>query len=76
MKVLVFHIGADRYGLPLAAIRSVMPLMALKAVPGAPDTVAGRMNQHGDSIPVIDVSQLGSGLPAARRAATRIVLAD
>jgi chemotaxis-related protein WspB len=76
MKVLVFHIGPDRYGLPLAAIRSVMPLMALKAVPGAPDAVAGLMNLHGAGIPVIDVSRIGGGAPAARRADTRIVLVD
>lgn len=76
MKVLVFHIGADRYGLPLASLRSVLPLMALKAVPGAPDIVAGLMNLHGTGIPVIDVSRLGAGVPAARRADTRIVLVD
>jgi chemotaxis-related protein WspB len=76
MKVLLFHIGPDRYGLPLATIRCVMPLMALKAVPGAPDAVAGLMNLHGSSVPVIDVSRIGAGTPAARRADTRIVLVD
>ncbi|GGX84877.1 chemotaxis protein CheW [Massilia dura] len=76
MKVLVFHIGPDRYGLPLAAIRSVMPLMALKALPGAPEAVAGLMNLHGTGIPVIDVALIGGGAAAARRADTRIVLVD
>lgn len=76
MKVLVFHIGPDRYGLPLAAIRSVMPLMALKAMPGAPDAVAGLMNLHGTGIPVLDVSRIAGGDPAARRIDTRIVLVD
>ncbi|WP_338758552.1 chemotaxis protein CheW [Massilia sp. METH4] len=76
MKVLVFHIGADRYGLPLACIRRVLPLMTLKAVPGAPDQVAGLMNLHGSSIPVIDVSRLAGRDGAARRADTRIVLVD
>jgi chemotaxis-related protein WspB len=36
VKLLVFHIGADRYGLPLGVIRQVLPLMELKAVPLAP----------------------------------------
>jgi chemotaxis-related protein WspB len=76
MKVLVFHIGADRYALPLACIRRVLPLMALKAVPGAPDVVAGLMNLHGDAIPVIDTARLGSGVAAARQVDTRIVLVD
>ncbi|QGZ41881.1 chemotaxis-related protein WspB [Pseudoduganella flava] len=76
MRLLVFHIGADRYGLPLAVIRRVLPLMALKAIPGAPDAVAGLMNLHGTGIPVIDVARLGGGAPAARHVDTRIVLAD
>ena len=54
MKLLVFYIGADRYGLPLATIRQVLPLMALTGVPLAPDAVAGLMNLHGASVPVID----------------------
>ncbi|QBE62446.1 chemotaxis protein CheW [Pseudoduganella lutea] len=76
MKVLVFHIGPDRYGLPLACIRRVLPLMALKAVPGAPDAVAGLMNLHGSGIPVLDVSRLAGAAAAARQADTRIVLVD
>lgn len=76
MKVLVFHIGADRYGLPLAVIRRVLPLMALKALPGAPAAVAGLMNLHGTGIPVIDIGTLAGNGPAARRVDTRIVLVD
>jgi len=76
MKLLVFHIGADRYGLPLAAIRRVLPLMELKAVPLAPDAVAGLMNLHGASIPVIDLARSGGIAPATRHVDTRIVLVD
>lgn len=76
MKVLVFHIGADRYGLALAAIRCVLPLMALKALPGAPEAVAGLMNLHGSGIPVVDISRLATGTASAHRMDTRIVLVD
>jgi chemotaxis-related protein WspB len=76
MRLLVFHIGADRYGLALPVIRRVLPLMALKGVPGAPDAVAGLMNLHGSSVPVIDVARIGGGAPAARHVDTRIVLVD
>ena len=41
MKVLVFHIGIDRYGLRLAAIVRVLPLLELKQLPLVPDYVAG-----------------------------------
>lgn len=76
MKLLVFHIGADRYGLPLAVIRRVLPLMALKAIPLAPDMVAGLMNLHGAAIPVIDLARCGGAPAAVLRVDTRIVLVD
>ncbi|WUR14917.1 chemotaxis protein CheW [[Empedobacter] haloabium] len=76
MKLLVFHIGADRYGLPLGIIRQVLPLMELKAVPLAPAAVAGLMNLRGASVPVIDVALSSGAAPAARQVDTRIVLVD
>ncbi|MBB3122061.1 chemotaxis protein CheW [Pseudoduganella violacea] len=76
MKVLVFHIGADRYGLPLALVRRVLPLMELKALPLAPDAVAGLMNLHGASVPVIDLCRISGGAPAAQQVDTRILLVD
>lgn len=76
MKVLVFHLGADRYGLPLRQVRRVLPLLELKGMPLAPDSVAGLMNLHGDPVPVIDLARLGGGSPARRHFDTRIVLVD
>lgn len=76
MKLLVFHIGHDRYGLPLRAVRRVLPLLELKALPMAPDAVAGLMNLHGDSVPVIDLSRASGGSPARQHFDTRIVLVD
>ena len=76
MKVLVFHIGADRYGLPLRQVRRVLPLLELKAIPLAPDSVAGLMNLHGDPVPVIDLSRIGGGAPSRQHFDTRIVVAD
>lgn len=76
MKVLVFHLGADRYGLPLRQVRRVLPLLELKGMPLAPDSVAGLMNLHGDPVPVIDLARLGGGASARRHFDTRIVLVD
>ena len=76
MKVLVFHIGADRYALPLAAVARVLPAAALKALPLAPHWVAGLLDLHGAPVPVIDVSRL-AGLNAQQVwVDTRIVLVD
>ena len=76
MKVLVFHIGADRYGLPLRQVRRVLPLLELKGIPLAPDSVAGLLNLHGDPMPVIDLSRISGGAPSRRHFDTRIVVAD
>ena len=76
MKVLLFHIGRDRYGLPLAGIVRVLPLLELKQLPLTPDYVAGLMDLQGTPVPVIDLSRL-AGLPAAAaQFDTRIVIVD
>lgn len=76
MKVLVFHIGADRYALPLAAVARVLPVAALKQVPQAPAWVAGLMDLHGTPVPVIDLSTLAGMPPAQIWFDTRIILVD
>ena len=76
MKVLVFHIGADRYGLPLAGVSRVLPAVALKQLPLAPAYVAGLMDLHGEPVPVIDLSRLAGLAPAQLWFDTRIILVD
>ena len=76
MKLLIFHIGADRYGLRLRDVVRVVPQLELKHVPLAPDAVAGLMDFHGRSVPVIDLCR-ASGLPAgADHFDTRIIVVD
>ncbi|WP_426342111.1 chemotaxis protein CheW [Pseudoduganella sp. S-14] len=76
MKVLVFHIGADRYGLPLRQVRRVLPLLELKGIPLAPDSVAGLLNLHGAPMPVIDLSRISGRAPSRQHYDTRIVVSD
>jgi chemotaxis-related protein WspB len=76
MKLLVFHIGADRYGLRLRDVVRVLPLLELKHLPQAPDSVAGLMDFHGRPVPVIDLCR-ASGLPTGEdHFDTRIIVAD
>jgi chemotaxis-related protein WspB len=76
MKLLIFHIGADRYGLRLRDVVRVLPLLELKHLPLAPDSVAGLMDFHGQSVPVIDLCR-ASGLPSGEdHFDTRIIVAD
>lgn len=76
MKVLVFHIGSDRYGLPLAGVARVLPVVALKHIALAPPFVAGLMDLHGDPVPVIDLSALAGLASGQLWFDTRIILVD
>jgi chemotaxis-related protein WspB len=76
MKVLVFTIGTDHYGLPLRAVARVLPVMAMKQIPGAPDFVAGLMDLHGMPVPVLDVSRLAGVAVEQIWLDSRIVLID
>ena len=76
MKVLVFHIGPDRYGLALAGVKRVLPALALKHLPLAPPLVAGLMDLHGEPVPVIDLSRLAGITPDQVWFDTRIILVD
>jgi chemotaxis-related protein WspB len=74
MLFLVFHLGSDRYALPAQDVVEVLPLVALKQLPQAPAGVAGLLNYHGNPVPVLDVSLLALGRPAARRVSTRLII--
>lgn len=76
MKVLVFHIGADRYALRLREIARVLPAAALKQLPLAPDYVAGLLDLHGAPVPVIDLSRLAGITPDTLWFDSRIILVD
>ncbi|CAG9179837.1 chemotaxis protein CheW [Cupriavidus respiraculi] len=71
---LLFRIGADHYALDATEVAEVLPLTALKAMPGTPGWVAGLLPWRGGPVPVIDMSALATGLPAATRTSTRTVL--
>ena len=71
---LLFRIGSDHYALDAAEVAEVLPLTALKQVPGAPAWVAGLMVRHGSPIPVLDISALATGTPVVPRTSSRTVL--
>lgn len=75
MLFILFQLGADRFALPAADLVEVLPLVSLKALPGAPSGVAGLMDYRGAPVPVVDLSLLALGVPAARRVSTRVLMA-
>ena len=75
MLFFLFQLGDDRYALDAAQVEEILPLVAIKQIPLAPDGVAGVISYRGVAVPVLDLSQMALGRPAARRMNTRIVLA-
>ncbi|MES3024371.1 MAG: chemotaxis protein CheW [Pseudomonadota bacterium] len=76
MKVLTILIGAERYGLRLAALSRVLPAAQLKQLPLAPAFVAGVLDFHGQPVPVIDLARLAGGAALAPCFDSRIILLD
>lgn len=76
MLFLMFRLGEDRYLLDTARVSAVLPLVALKALPGAPAGVAGAFNYRGTPVPVIDLAKLALGREATQVLSTRIVLIE
>lgn len=55
---LLIRIGAETYGLPLAAVREIASFPAkLSRVPGAPPDLLGVMNLRGRPMPVLDAAR-------------------
>jgi chemotaxis-related protein WspB len=71
---LLFCIGADRYALDTRQIAVVLPPIICKQVPEAPPWVLGLISYQGCNVPVLDISMLALGRPAAARLSTRLVL--
>lgn len=74
MLLLTFQIGNDLYALEARRAVEVLPLVALKRLPGAPHGVAGLFNYRGQPVVAVDLCQLILGRPASRSLSTRIII--
>lgn len=71
---LLFRLGNDHYALDATEVAEVLPLTALKQIPGSPAWVAGVLPRRGQPVPVIDLCALATGVASAQRTSTRTVL--
>jgi chemotaxis-related protein WspB len=74
MLFLQFQIGSDRYAMEARSVVEVIPMLGLKQIPQAPKGVAGMFNYRGEAVPALDLAELTTGLPAAERLSTRILV--
>jgi len=76
MLTLLFYLGDSAYAITCERIREIVPMMALKRAPHAPEWFGGFFNYRGDIVPVIDLRRLIQGHPCELRLSTRIILVD
>lgn len=57
-RVLVFRLGPERYGLPLAATREIGNLSRHAIVPGTGPGILGVVNWRGDFVVVLDLAAI------------------
>ena len=55
VRLVVFRFEQQRYGLPLAAVERVLPMVAVAALPKAPAVALGVINVGGRLIAVVDL---------------------
>jgi purine-binding chemotaxis protein CheW len=57
-RFVVFRVAEQMYGLPIEAVREIVPLAQLTRPPSLPSLVAGFLNLGGTAVAVVRLSQL------------------
>lgn len=76
MLVVAFSVSSARYAIPCQRIIVVMPLVAMRAVPGAPASVIGSFVHRGILTPVLDVCRVMGGYACPMQLSSRIILTE
>ena len=75
MLVLMCHAGTSRYAIDSARVVEVTPSVHFDPVAESPEWIAGVFTHRGRATPLVDLTQLLTGRPCARRWNSRIILA-
>lgn len=62
VRLVMFLLAGQRYGLALPAVERVVPMVAVSPLRAGPDAVVGVINLHGAIVPVFDLRRR-LGLP-------------
>ncbi len=58
LAILHLEIGTTRFGVPITAVRTVLPAIATKAVPGGPAIARRAVELHGRPLLVVEAAEL------------------
>lgn len=76
MLILGLNVGKERYGVEATRVIEIVPLIELKKVPLADQSIKGIFNYRGTPTPVIDLCQLFEGRYCNNNLSTRIVIIE
>jgi len=76
MLVLTFRVAEVSYAVAVKRVVEVVPRVALRGLPHAPDYLAGLLRYRGGAVPVVDLGLLMVGAACQDRLDTRIILVD
>ena len=75
-QFVIFRVGAEEFGLPIAQVSSIIRHEIATPVPRAPEMVEGVINLRGRVVPVVSLSRRLFGIDPVVTNATRIVIAE
>jgi purine-binding chemotaxis protein CheW len=65
LRALIVTVDGERFAIPLEDVIEVLPAVAARSLPGAPEVVRGLLNVRGTPVPVLDL-RTRLGRPARR----------
>lgn len=76
MQLLTFSVAGQAYAIASRKVIEVLPLVAARPIPHAPDYVSGVFTYRGQLVPLVDLGRrLGAG-PLAERLSTRVIVVE
>src|SRR5947207_2973246 len=54
-EILIFEVGGQRFGLPVADVQEIVRAVPLLQLPGTPVGIEGVINVRGSVVPVLDI---------------------
>jgi chemotaxis-related protein WspB len=76
MLLLVFRVADETYAVEAGRVVEVVPRVALRTLPHAPEALTGIFRYRGRVVPVIDLGVLLGAGPCPPRLSTRIIVVD
>ncbi|MDA1194773.1 MAG: chemotaxis protein CheW [Planctomycetota bacterium] len=76
MQAVVFYVGSERFAIDTQSVAEVIPGIAARPVPSAPEGLRGVIEYRGLVVPVLDLCRLFGRGDCPPRLANRILICD